>query len=110
MVGAIIWKKRFFVLRDNLLCWYAKEKDVIEGKGKIKPLGVIYCEEARLYEITPEEIKRDFVFQIDTGKVRFYVSANNAEEMKEWVTEIRVAKKKKIGVKVVSEETKDKRG
>lgn len=110
LVGGLIWKKRFFVLRDNLLCWYAKEKDVTEGKGKIKPLGVIYAEEARLYEIDREEIKRDHVFQIDTGKVRFYVAANSAEEMKEWETEIRVAKKKKIGVKVVSEETKDKRG
>lgn len=52
--------------------------------------------------------KREFVFQIDTGKNRVNIAADSQEEMKEWMTEIRVAKKKKLGVKVVSE-TKSKK-
>ena len=100
------WKKKFFVLRDNLLCWYNKEKYVTSQK----PNGVIYCEESRLYDMGSEDIsaKREFVFQIDTGKNRVNIAADSQEEMKEWMTEIRVAKKKKLGVKVVSE-TKSKK-
>ena len=28
LVGTVVWNKKFFVLRDNLFCWYNKEKDV----------------------------------------------------------------------------------
>jgi len=94
------WKKKFFVLRDNLLSWYSSEK---RTQGQ-KPKGVIYCEEARMYEMDAAEVKRDFVFQIDTGTTRTNIAAESLEEMKEWMTEIRVAKKKKLGVKVVSDE------
>lgn len=98
LVG-MVWKKRFFVLRDNLLSWYAKEKDI----GKTKPKGVIYCEEARLYDLDISEAKREFCFQVDNGNIRHNIAAESVEEMKAWMTEIRVAKKKKLGVKVVSD-------
>lgn len=104
-VMGLTWKKKFFVLRDNLLCWYSSERI----SNTTKPKGVIYCEEARLYELDEKEIKRDFAFQIDTGKVRTNIAADSLEELKEWMTEIRVAKKKKLGVKVVSEETAKKK-
>lgn len=95
----MVWKKRFFVLRDNLLSWYSKEKDI----GNTKPKGVIYCEEARLYDLDVAEAKREFCFQIDNGNIRHNIAAETQEEMKAWMTEIRVAKKKKLGVKVVSD-------
>jgi len=98
------WKKKFFVLRDNLLCWYNNEKI----SEKTKPKGIIYCEECRLYELDSGEAKRDFVFQIDNQKTRTNIGADSIEEMKEWMTEIRVAKKKKLGGKAVSEETSAK--
>jgi len=94
------WRKNFFVLRDNLLCWYSSEKRQVGQK----PKGVIYCEDSRLYEMDPAEVKRDFVFQVDNTKTRINIAAESLEEMKEWMTEIRVAKKKKLGVKVVSDE------
>lgn len=94
-----VWKKRYFVIRDNVISWYSKEKRI----GEAKPKGVIYCEQARLYEMSQEEAKREFCFQIDTGTVKHNIAAESLEEMKSWMTEIRVAKKKKIGVKVVSD-------
>jgi len=95
------WKKKYFVLKDNLLCWYSNEKN-ISGQ---KPKGVIYCEESRIYEMDPKEVhgKKEFVFQVDTGKTRVNIAAETQEDLKSWMTEIRVAKKKKLGVKVVSE-------
>ena len=98
LVG-LVWKKRFYVLRDNLLSWYSKEKRI----GGAKPKGVIYCEKSRLYELSAEEAKREFCFQVDDGKVKHNIAAESAEEMKSWMTEIRVAKKKKLGVQVVSD-------
>jgi DNA repair exonuclease SbcCD ATPase subunit len=99
LVG-MVWKKRFFVLRDNLLSWYSKEKRI----GGAKPKGVIYCEKSRLYEMSSEEAKREFCFQVDDGNIKHNIAAESMEEMKSWMTEIRVAKKKKLGVQVVSAE------
>mmetsp|Transcript_26083 Transcript_26083/g.40067 ORF Transcript_26083/g.40067 Transcript_26083/m.40067 type:complete len:715 (+) Transcript_26083:28-2172(+) len=95
------WKKKYFVLQDNLFCWYSSEKNV---SGQ-KPKGVIYCEESRIYEMDGKDLhgKKEFVFQIDTGKTRVNIAAETQEDLKSWMTEIRVAKKKKLGVKVVSE-------
>jgi len=99
------WKKRYFVLKDNLLSWYKNETKI-----GTKPIGVIYCEDARLYEMDEKEVERQNCFQIDSGKgISYDVAADSLEEMKEWMTEIRVAKKKKLGVKVVSEETNPQR-
>jgi hypothetical protein len=68
-----------------------------------KPLGVIYCEEARLYEMDEAEVGRPLCFQIATasGNQKWNVSAESLEEMRSWMTEIRVAKKRKLGVQVV---------
>ena len=97
------WKKKYFVLKDNLFCWYSSEKNVSE-RGQ-KPKGVIYCEESRIYEMDGKDLpgKKEFVFQIDTGKTRVNIASDTQEDLKSWMTEIRVAKKKKLGVKVVSE-------
>lgn len=101
------WKKKYFVLRDNLLCWFTSEKKT-EGQ---KPKGVIYCEESRVYELPADEIPghKEFAFLIDTGKAKIHIAAESHEDMKSWMTEIRVAKKKKLGVKVVSESKDSKK-
>jgi len=99
------WKKKFFILRDNLFCWYSKEKHV---SAQRRPKGVIYCEEARVYDMPFEDAKREFAFQLDTGKARTNIAATSVEDMKDWMTQIRVAKKKKLGVKVVSDQKSKK--
>ena len=83
------------------MSWYSSEKRTADQK----PKGVIYCEESRIYELPIEEAygKKEFAFLIDTGKAKIHIAADSQEDMKSWMTEIRVAKKKKLGVKVVSE-------
>jgi len=106
LVAGIVWKKRFFVLKDNLICWYNKEKDVSKEKPKV----VVYCEDVRIYELNPADSKKDFAFQlINTNSSNsISVAAETAEDMKEWMTEIRVAKKKRVGQSVVSQEGSSK--
>eukprot|EP01095_Lingulamoeba_sp_RSL-Kostka_P007905 TRINITY_DN257_c1_g1_i1.p1 TRINITY_DN257_c1_g1~~TRINITY_DN257_c1_g1_i1.p1 ORF type:complete len:745 (-),score=330.47 TRINITY_DN257_c1_g1_i1:49-2253(-) len=101
MIGGLVWKKRFFVLNDNLLTEYQSEKKVTSQK----PKSIIYCEQIRLYELEPEVIKKENAFEIVTEKQKVTVYAESMEEAKEWMDEIRVAKKKKLGVKVVSTQT-----
>jgi len=103
-VLGIQWKRRYFVLRDNLLSWYKNDKSLDDTK----PQGMMYCEEARLYEMDEKDIKREFVFQIDNGKTKINICAESLIEMKEWMNEIRMAKKKKIGTKAAASEDKKK--
>ena len=102
LAGMPVWKKRFFVLRDGFLTFYKSEKDT----SKQKPLGMIDCETTRLYEMEEEDAKKPFAFQIDSGSTQLNVAAASASERNDWMTEIRVAKKKKLGVKVVGDEGK----
>lgn len=98
LLGTKSWSKRYFVLRDNLFAWY---KD--EGHQNKKPLGVIYVEEARLYEMEEGDVGRPLCFQITTTTgQKWNIAAESMEEMRSWMTEIRVAKKKKLGHKVVA--------
>jgi chromosome segregation ATPase len=105
IAGMPSWKKRFFVLREGFLTFYRNEKETT----KQKPLGMIDCETTRLYEMDEDELKRPNCFQVDTGTTQFNIACASADDLREWMTEIRVAKKKKLGVKVVSSETSDER-
>jgi PH domain len=106
ILGGTKWKKRFFMLRDNYLCVYKTEDATDKNK---RPLGIVDCQAVRLYELQEKEIGRQFVFQVDNKKVQWNIAAAKTEEMRAWMNEIRVAKKKKLGVKVVSEETNEQR-
>ncbi|MDP2438726.1 MAG: hypothetical protein Q8P67_23525 [archaeon] len=103
MAGLPKWKKRYFVLKDGFLTFYKSEKEI----AKQKPLGMIDCETTRLYEMEEEDSKKPFAFQIDSGNSQFNVAATSSNERSDWMTEIRVAKKKKLGVKVVGDESKE---
>lgn len=102
LVMGMHWKKKYFTLRDNLFCWFSNDKVASSNQ---KPKGVIYCEESRVYEMNSDEApgKREYAFLIDTGKNKINIAAESLEDMKSWMTELRIAKKKKLGVKVVSE-------
>ena len=96
------WKTKFFVLKDNLFMWFGTDKAAAANQ---KPKGIIYAEEARVYEISAEEApgKKENSFLVDAGKNKVHLYADTQEDMKSWMTDLRVAKKKKLGVKVVSE-------
>jgi septal ring factor EnvC (AmiA/AmiB activator) len=100
VLGTVRWKKRYFVLQDNLLSFY---KDLKAYKD-MRPEGIIYCEQCRVYEVDQAVAKRSYTFQLDNGKQQVNLSASKLEEMKEWMKDIKEAKKKAVGVKVVSED------
>lgn len=94
------WNKKYFALEDNLLNWYPDEEKYHEKK----PEGVIYCEECRIYELDSSEIPTNLpvphlnnIFEINSGKIKITIAAASHQELREWMTEIRVAKKKKRG-------------
>jgi len=91
------FKKRYFVLRDGILCYY-KGKSYAENQ---KPLGVIYLDEARIYELTDAKAKK-FSFQIVTPRKNYTIAAKSATEMKEWMKELKLAKKRNLGIEVVA--------
>eukprot|EP01104_Vermistella_antarctica_P010569 TRINITY_DN2827_c0_g2_i1.p1 TRINITY_DN2827_c0_g2~~TRINITY_DN2827_c0_g2_i1.p1 ORF type:complete len:786 (+),score=276.07 TRINITY_DN2827_c0_g2_i1:84-2360(+) len=108
LLGQDVWKKRFCVLNDNLFCIYKNEHHVTE-KGKA-PLAVSYCENVRVYDLAEADVGgKKNVFQLDDGKQKLNVACSTPEELKEWMTEIRIAKRKKLGVKVVAEESSEQR-
>jgi len=91
------YKKRYFVLRDGILCYYKGETYA----ENLKPLGVIFLEQARLYELTDAKAKK-FSFEIATPKKKYSIAAKTATEMKEWMKELKLAKKRNLGIEVVA--------
>jgi hypothetical protein len=84
-----------------MLVWYKDQKNISASK----PQGVIYVETCRLYKLEEKEIKRAFSFEITNGAdIQIILSATTDEEEKGWMGDIRVAKKKKLGVQTFADE------
>lgn len=98
VLGTSKWKKRYFVLQDNFLSYYKDEKAFTESR----PDGIVYCEQCRIYEL--DQGKKNYGFQLDSGKQQYNLAALKLDDMKEWMKDIKEAKKKAVGVKVVSED------
>jgi len=96
VLGTSKWRQRYFVLQEHFLSYY-KDKKGFENR---KPLGIIDCEQCRVYEF--EEPKRQFCFQLDSGKLQYHLSADKLDEMKNWMKDIKESKRKAIGMNVVS--------
>ncbi len=71
-----------------------------------KPKGVMYCDDIRTYECDPSVVRREYSFELSSGSNKVLVAAESPEDMKEWMNEIRVAKKKKVGQSVVASSSK----
>jgi len=100
-LGGTSWKKRYFVLQDHFLSFYRDQK----AFARTEPMGLISCEQCRVYEQNPDGKKADmFPFQLDTGDKQVNLAATKSDEMKLWMKDIKEAKKKAVGVKVVSED------
>jgi hypothetical protein len=61
---------------------------------------------ARLTPPKPDQLqgKKQYGFQLDSGKQQYNLAALKLDDMKEWMKDIKEAKKKAVGVKVVSED------
>jgi len=51
-------------------------------------------------------VRREYSFELSSGPNKVLVAAESPEDMKEWMNEIRVAKKKKVGQSVVASSSK----
>jgi ABC-type molybdate transport system ATPase subunit len=51
-----------------------------------------------------EQGKKNYGFQLDSGKQQYNLAALKLDDMKDWMKDIKEAKKKAVGVKVVSED------
>jgi len=80
------WKRRWFILSGTLLFYYKKQKDPF-------PAGIIQLNDAKNIECLAESIdNRTCCFLIDTSSRSFYVTADSAKEMFDWVQALKSAK------------------
>lgn len=86
------------MLRGNLLTWFRDKKNSQDDRAK--PKGLIYCDKCRVYEI--DDKKQQYAFQLDTGAVQHNLAAAKLEDMKQWMTDLKEAKKKALAQIVVS--------
>eukprot|EP01094_Clydonella_sp_ATCC50884_P021933 TRINITY_DN4934_c0_g1_i1.p1 TRINITY_DN4934_c0_g1~~TRINITY_DN4934_c0_g1_i1.p1 ORF type:complete len:146 (+),score=40.74 TRINITY_DN4934_c0_g1_i1:316-753(+) len=70
------WKHRFFVLKDNFLFYYKKQRDD-------QPLGVIHLDEYKVLQDNDEEKKH--CFQIDTKSRTWHMQADRQVEKDLWM-------------------------
>eukprot|EP01088_Endostelium_zonatum_P014210 TRINITY_DN3015_c0_g1_i1.p1 TRINITY_DN3015_c0_g1~~TRINITY_DN3015_c0_g1_i1.p1 ORF type:complete len:829 (+),score=222.10 TRINITY_DN3015_c0_g1_i1:115-2601(+) len=55
ILGGATWKKRYFVLQDHFLSFYRDQK----AFTKTEPMGLISCEQCRVYEQSPDAKKAE---------------------------------------------------
>ncbi|KAF2074525.1 hypothetical protein CYY_004152 [Polysphondylium violaceum] len=77
------WRRRWFVLKENVLSYYKSPKDTT-------PAGCILVTDIVNLEIDIESSQRegyDYCFQIQTSKATYLISAENERDLEDW-TEI----------------------
>eukprot|EP01122_Echinamoeba_exundans_P010368 TRINITY_DN3871_c0_g1_i1.p1 TRINITY_DN3871_c0_g1~~TRINITY_DN3871_c0_g1_i1.p1 ORF type:complete len:622 (+),score=140.15 TRINITY_DN3871_c0_g1_i1:65-1930(+) len=77
------WKRRWFILQENLLYYFADKKDM-ESKGTILLSKVMKVQVASAAAAQ----KRKFVFEVITSERSYPIQADSEAEMKEWMDAI----------------------
>ncbi|KAK5579463.1 hypothetical protein RB653_009146 [Dictyostelium firmibasis] len=83
------WRRRWFVLKDNILSYYKSPKDTT-------PAGIIPINEIINIEIECEISQAegyDYCFQISTSKANYLISAENERDLEDWTEILRSAKR-----------------
>ncbi|KAN0024005.1 hypothetical protein ACTFIV_008398 [Dictyostelium citrinum] len=83
------WRRRWFVLKDNILSYYKSPKDTA-------PAGIIPINEIINIEIECEISQAegyDYCFQISTSKANYLISAENERDLEDWTEILRSAKR-----------------
>ncbi|EAL62502.1 hypothetical protein DDB_G0289979 [Dictyostelium discoideum AX4] len=83
------WRRRWFVLKDNILSYYKSPKDTA-------PAGIIPINEIVNIEIECEISQAegyDYCFQISTSKANYLISAENERDLEDWTEILRSAKR-----------------
>jgi len=82
------WKKRYFVLKTNFMCYYK------DAKSLIHPCGVIDLADCNVKATNFEVLKKKYCFEIATPLRTYYVQGKNDEEIAEWVKAVESSKAK----------------
>jgi len=80
------WKKRYFVLKTNFMCYYKDNKNLKH------PQGVIDLNDSKITRVDKDEVKKNFVFQIVTAKRTYLCKADSDEDVDSWIGAIERAR------------------
>lgn len=75
------WKKRYFILKDNILYYYKHKGDKVKGR--------IHLSVATIKEDTDKDKKK---FEIHSGITVFHLKAENTKERDSWLSKLRSVK------------------
>jgi len=82
------WKKRWFVLKTNFMCYYK------DAKKMTHPQGVIDLIDSKVRVVPEDIIKKKFCIEIHTPNRAYYLCAKSDEEASDWLKGIEGAKAK----------------
>lgn len=80
------WKKRYFILKTNFVCYYK------DSKNLKRPQGVIDLNDCKLRRVGEDETKKKYVFEISTARRDYLCKGSNEEEVLGWMTAIEKAR------------------
>jgi hypothetical protein len=80
------WKKRWFILQDNLLYYF-------ESKKKARPLGTVMFSNIRDVKMSDDKIGKANCFLVITDERTYPFSADTENEMLDWMNPVRVLTK-----------------
>eukprot|EP01080_Neovahlkampfia_damariscottae_P005423 gene5423-9236_t len=98
------WKKRYFILKNDLLFYFQDNKD------SLHPLGIIYLKNATIEKDPKDSVKHSFVVHSDKS---YFLQASSSEEKYFWISslEFRISNLSSLGVdqkvKELTETTED---
>lgn len=96
VVGRTVWKKRYFVLRPDRLCYYKDDREY-QILRHVAVAEVHACAEIAVK-------KHDNSFGIVTPKRTYYVKANSPQEMHDWVQTINRVRQDQVDLRDRAEE------
>jgi hypothetical protein len=75
------WKKRWFILQDNLMYYFATRKDMVSK-------GCILFSKINAVEKAGPEVKKKNCFQVVTSERTYLIYSEDERDMKEWMRAI----------------------
>lgn len=83
------WKRRWFVLSENKLSYYASQRDP-------SPLGVIMLDYCTVTDGDEKELGKKFSFELFTPDRTFYFAADSEQDLADWMSVLRSGDNKEV--------------
>jgi len=85
--GVKTWKRRYFILKTNFICYYKDSKNLKH------PQGVIDLNDCKVCKVDAES-KKTFTFNIITTRRTYLIKGDSDEDVDGWISSIEKAKAK----------------